>query len=114
MRPIVADPTLVAMCGLYCGACGAYQNGSCGGCRQSEKDCEGRNCAIHKGLFTCADCHESSKAGLCEKLCSSAPKVFGVFHPADRPHCLKEVRQSGIRIFSQKAAMFGRLIFSRP
>jgi len=32
MKEIIADEKLVAKCGLYCGACGAYLKGRCPGC----------------------------------------------------------------------------------
>ena len=37
MKEIVADPKLVAYCGLYCGACGAYLRGRCPGCIENYK-----------------------------------------------------------------------------
>jgi len=39
MKEIAADKDLVACCGLYCGACGAYLKGRCPGCRENSKAC---------------------------------------------------------------------------
>lgn len=37
MKQVVADPNLVAYCGLYCGACGAYLKERCPGCHSNAK-----------------------------------------------------------------------------
>ncbi len=116
MRPTVADPTLIAICGLYCGTCGAYVTEKCGGCRQSEAKtgCCVRNCANQKGIFTCADCWSFFKAGNCGEFNHAAPQVFGLHFPADRPNCLKEVRRLGPNAYSQKMAGLGHTLFRQP
>jgi len=37
MKTITSNAELVAYCGLYCGACGAYLKGRCPGCHENKK-----------------------------------------------------------------------------
>ena len=61
------DEKLIAPCGLYCGWCPYYINGTkefkCNGCWTRE-NCSIRNCAETKGLKLCSYCPEFP----CEKL----------------------------------------------
>ena len=116
MRSTVADPTLVACCGLYCGSCGAYLNEQCSGCRQSEGNtaCGVRKCVCSKGINTCADCIERPSPAACRKIRHSASKVFGMNVPADRAACLEEVRQMGLMAYCQKMAALSKPLFRQP
>lgn len=57
---------LVAPCGLYCGECSAFQDGSCGGCISRKglclkytKICKIYSCCVDKrGLGVCSQCKE--------------------------------------------------------
>jgi hypothetical protein len=37
MKEVLVNKDLVAHCGLYCGACGAYLKGRCPGCHENVK-----------------------------------------------------------------------------
>lgn len=57
---------LIAPCGLYCGECSAFQDGSCGGCISRKglclkytKICKIYSCCVDKkGLRVCSECKE--------------------------------------------------------
>src|ERR1035438_2622915 len=104
MRLMIADPTLVAACGLYCGSCGAYLKEECGGCLQSEEKlaCGVRKCVIQKGMATCAHCGTHPEAMDCKKYNSATSTAFGSLSHCGRPSCLEEVRVLGLKAFSQK------------
>ncbi len=63
---------LIAPCGLYCGECSAFQDGSCGGCISRQglclkytEICKIYDCCVEeKGLRTCCECGEFP----CQKL----------------------------------------------
>ena len=61
MPEIKVDPTLVARCGLYCGACRSYLRGKCKGCSQNVKAswCAIRSCCGERNIATCAECTEA-------------------------------------------------------
>lgn len=67
MNQTKINKKLFAPCGVYCGACSAYNKGSCLGCRSgstkqkriSKSACKVRNCALHhKRLNHCGECDE--------------------------------------------------------
>lgn len=57
---------LIAPCGLYCGECSGFQDGSCGGCISRKglclkysKVCQIYSCCVDKGgLRVCSECEE--------------------------------------------------------
>jgi len=116
MRSIVADPTLVACCALYCGTCGEYLRENCLGCRQSEKnlECCVRKCVSLKGISTCAECNDSNDSSVCCKFEKTSPRVCGQHFPADRPSCIQEVKHLGLKAYSQKMAVLGHPLFRHP
>ena len=68
MKTITSNTELVAYCGLYCGACGAYLKEKCPGCHQNEKAtwCEVRYCCVEHKYSTCAECSVFECHGLQE------------------------------------------------
>lgn len=94
MRLTIADPALVACCGLYCGACGEYETGHCGGCRQNAGNaaCGIRKCAISRGLASCAECPDFSKPAGCQQFHDLMAKAFNLFWDPNPPVCLQEIR----------------------
>jgi hypothetical protein len=96
MKDIVADPNLVAYCGLYCGACKKYLADKCPGCRENEKAtwCGVRACGIENNFTTCADC----------TLLSFMAKVFGFIFRSDRAACIRRIREIGTEQYAAEMA----------
>jgi hypothetical protein len=97
MKEIVSDTALVAHCGLYCGACGAYLKGRCPGCRENEKAswCKVRACCMETEIATCADCKEYSDPNDCPKFNNFMSKLFGFIFRSDRAACIRQIRELG-------------------
>ncbi|MBN1671230.1 MAG: DUF3795 domain-containing protein [Kiritimatiellae bacterium] len=98
MKEIVSDPNLVAYCGLYCGACGAYLKGRCPGCHENGKAtwCKIRSCCIENQLASCADCRQFPEANDCRKFNNLISKLFGFVFRSDRAACIRQIRERGI------------------
>ena len=98
MKEITSDPALVAYCGLYCGACGAYRRERCPGCHGNEKAswCKVRACCIEHGFASCADCNEFTNPNDCRKFNNFISKVFGFIFRSDRAACNRQIRQLGV------------------
>jgi hypothetical protein len=99
MKPIVADPKLVAYCGLYCGACGAYRRGRCPGCQGNEKAtwCNVRTCCIENSYLSCADCRTIADPRDCKKFNNVISRLFGLIFRSDRRACVLQIRQHGLQ-----------------
>lgn len=106
MRSITADPSLVACCGLYCGACGAYLKEKCEGCRGSQKNawCKVKRCVLEKKIATCAECGEYPNPMDCGKYNNFLSKLVGLALNSNRAACVREIKQLGLKIYSQKMA----------
>jgi len=98
MREITANKSLVAFCGLYCGACGAYLRERCPGCAGNEKAswCRIRACCKEKGILSCADCTEFPDAMDCTKFNNFMSKIFGLLFRSDRGACIRQIKREGI------------------
>ncbi len=88
---------LVAYCGLYCGACGAYKKKKCPGCAANEKAswCKVRKCCIEKKIKSCADCADMADKASCGKLNNFISKTIGLFTRSDRPGCIRKIVELG-------------------
>ena len=97
MKPIVADVNLIACCGLYCGACGAYRRGRCPGCRENQKAswCGVRRCCRETNRSTCADCAEHADPRDCKQYNHWIARLFGWVFRSDRRACILQIRQLG-------------------
>jgi len=106
MRPVLANPDLVACCGLYCGACGAYLKEKCEGCRKSLKNgwCGVKKCANEKGIATCADCQAFPHPMDCGKFNSFISRVIGRLFNSNRAACVGEIKQLGLKVYAAKMA----------
>ncbi len=95
---IIADPKLVAFCGLYCGACGAFRKGKCPGCRENEKTtwCKVRLCCLDAGYSSCAECREFPDPKACRKSHNFVSRAIGFLLRSDRGACIGQIRQKGI------------------
>jgi hypothetical protein len=106
MKPVVADVNLVAYCGLYCGACGAYRRGRCPGCHENHKAtwCKVRACCREHGYASCADCGEIADPGDCRKFNNLISKLFGLIFRSDRRACILQIRQQGLPVHAELMA----------
>ncbi len=97
MKEITADPNMVAYCGLYCGACGAYLGGRCPGCHQNAKAtwCKVRTCCIEEQYATCADCTQHPDPKSCRKFDNLIARLFGLIFRSDRAACIRQIRELG-------------------
>jgi len=98
MKTISADSELVAYCGLYCGACGAYLKGRCPGCHANTKAtwCKIRACCMEHKYSTCAECSQHTNAMDCRKFNNFVSKVIGVILRSNRPACIEQVKALGV------------------
>lgn len=110
MKTIAADKTLVAFCGLYCGACKAYLKEKCPGCRESAKRswCKVRACCLERGFATCADCKDHADPADCGKFNNFISRVFALLFRSDRRACVLRLRAVGCEAFAAEMAAAGR------
>jgi hypothetical protein len=106
MPEIAANPNLIAYCGLYCGACGAYLKGKCPGCKLNEKAtwCQVRACNREYEYASCADCKQVTQFADCRKLNNFVSKIFALLFHSDRPGCLAMIRQKGYEGYARHMA----------
>ncbi|HVZ79213.1 MAG TPA: DUF3795 domain-containing protein [bacterium] len=106
MRSIVAEPALVACCGLYCGACPSYLNGKCEGCRKSRKNgwCAVKKCVEASGIRTCAECARYPDPAQCKKFNNFISKVMGFVLNSNRAACVAEIKRVGPKVFAEEMA----------
>jgi hypothetical protein len=99
MKPIVADAKLVARCGLYCGACGAYRRERCPGCHENQKAtwCKVRTCCGENGYASCAECSTVADPRNCKKFNNIISKLFGLIFRSDRRACIVQIREKGLQ-----------------
>jgi hypothetical protein len=103
MKPIVADTNLVARCGLYCGACGAYLRERCPGCHQNERAtwCKVRTCCGENGYQSCAECRTLADPRDCKKFNNLIAKLFGLIFRSDRRACVLRIRETGLPAYAE-------------
>jgi hypothetical protein len=115
MKEIVSNPELVAACGLYCGACGAYLRGKCPGCRENHKAtwCKVRTCCHDSEFATCAQCREFQDPMQCGKYNNFIARIFGFIFRSDRSACIRQIRQIGLEGHADNMAQTRRPSFPR-
>ncbi|MCK5146273.1 DUF3795 domain-containing protein [bacterium] len=106
MKEIIADETLVAFCGLYCGACKAYKKGKCPGCRETEKKdwCKIRKCNVDHSYASCADCVDFEDPAACRKLNRFWFKFFSIFVGYDMPGGVRLLKEIGPLAYAEQLA----------
>ncbi len=106
MKEIVADPKLIAYCGLYCGACKKYLNGKCPGCRENDKAswCKVRACCIENNYSTCAECHLTNGVADCQEFNNFIAKLFGLVFRSDRQACIRLIQEKGLEQYAAEMA----------
>jgi len=102
MKEIVKDVNLVAYCGLYCGACGAYLKGRCPGCHENTKAgwCKVRSCCIENSYASCADCTKHTDPLNCRNFNNFISKAIGFILNSDRSKCIAKIKTEGIDSFA--------------
>jgi hypothetical protein len=110
MKPIVADVSLTAYCGLYCGACGAYRRERCPGCHECNTRgwCKVRACCLENGYATCADCRIVADPRDCKKFNNFIAKLFGLIFSSDRRACILQIRDVGPQEHAERMAALQR------
>ncbi|MBU2514171.1 DUF3795 domain-containing protein [bacterium] len=115
MKEITADKTLVAYCGLYCGACKKYRVGKCPGCHKNSKAswCKVRSCCLKNGFTSCADCKQYTNIMDCKWFNNFIAKAFGFVFNSDRNSCIQRISEVGIEVFSQEMTENGTVTHKR-
>ena len=92
------DPSLVAYCGLYCGACKAFRKGRCPGCHENQKAgwCSIHKCCREHGYSSCADCTTFADPRQCKKFNNLMSKIFAVILRSNRAACIGQIRRIGL------------------
>ena len=106
----VADASLVAACGLYCGECRSFIAGKCPGCAKNVKAswCTVRSCCADKETGTCAGCtREDAEPMNCPKFNNFMSKLFAFFFKSDRAACIKQIKELGVKGHAEKMAESG-------
>ncbi len=106
MRSVENDPRLVAYCGLYCGACGAYLKERCPGCHENVKAkwCKVRSCCLENHYATCADCKQFQTPRECRKYNNLISRLFGLIFRSDRAACIGQIKQMGLECHARTMA----------
>lgn len=110
MKPIDADASAIAMCGLYCGACKRYRKDKCPGCAGNDKAswCKIRGCCLERGIRSCADCDEFADVRDCKLFDNFLARVFSLIFNSNRAACIDVIRETGYEAFAEKMAAEGR------
>ena len=101
----MANESLVAACGLYCGACRAYLNNKCPGCKnnvKAEKWCKVKICCKENNFKSCADCKMFEDVKKCKKFNNIFSKLFALFLGSNRQWCVNRIRQKGYTEFAKE------------
>jgi len=106
MKEIVSNPKLVAACGLYCGACGAYLKEKCAGCADAKKRgwCKVRACCKDNGWATCAECTKFSNPNDCKLFNNVMSKIFSFLFRSDRAACIARIKGVGLQGYADEMA----------
>ncbi|MEW6709283.1 MAG: DUF3795 domain-containing protein [Candidatus Riflebacteria bacterium] len=98
MKDIKADSSLVAYCGLYCGACRPYLKGNCKGCHQNDNAtwCQIRQCCIKNNYLSCHQCATFDDPKNCGKFHNLISRFFGFIFRSDRAACIAQIKKIGI------------------
>ncbi len=106
MKQIIADSSLVAACGLYCGACKAYLKNKCPGCEKNIKAtwCKPKKCCKENDYATCAACTKTDSIDDCKEFNSFVAKIFSLIFRSDRKACIERIKEIGVENFAVEMA----------
>ena len=101
-KPIVANTELIAICGLYCGACPKYLKGKCLGCKENVKAkwCKTRTCALELNIKSCADCTKVNHVKSCKYHNNAFSRIFEKIFNSNRAACIDMIKQGGYDNFA--------------
>ncbi|MDP4184418.1 MAG: DUF3795 domain-containing protein [Bacteroidota bacterium] len=104
-KEIPIDKSLIAYCGLYCGACRAYRKGKCPGCQKNTKAtwCKVRLCCIENNYLSCADCAKTELKA-CKKFNNPVSKIFALVFRSDRNACIARIKEVGYEVYAEEMA----------
>jgi len=107
MNSIKVDTSLIAKCGLYCGACRAFLSSKCPGCIKNEKAswCKLRACCIENSLSTCADCGKVDNTNNCKIFNNFISKIFAFIFRSDRNACIEQIKKCGLQKHAELMAL---------
>jgi hypothetical protein len=109
MEQKIADKSLIAFCGLYCGECGRYKSGKCLGCRENKKAGwrKVRTCCMESGKASCADCKDFATASDCKKFNNIFSKCFALLFGSNRQACINLIKEKGPDAFAEEMTKRG-------
>ena len=90
---------MIANCGLFCGACGAWLKEKCPGCAKNEKAswCKIRACCKEHGYASCADCAEFADPMQCRKFNNLMSRTIGFVLRSNRAACIGQIKKAGLQ-----------------
>lgn len=109
MKSIVSNPSLVAYCGLYCGACKRYLQDKCPGCHDNQKAgwCKVRSCNIEHQYASCAECAEFQDPNACKHFNNFISRIFALVFRSNRAACIRQIRELGLQGHADKMSGLG-------
>jgi hypothetical protein len=115
MNHIKADQSLIARCGLYCGACKKYLKGACPGCTLNVKAswCGVRACCLERSLASCADCADFTDALACKTYNNFISRFIGLVLRSDRHACIRQIKRLGYAAHAADMAEHARVTLKR-
>ncbi len=114
MKEIIADPNLIAYCGLYCGACKKYLKGKCPGCKENTKAtwCKIKQCCEDNSYKNCADC-KTSGYEKCNYFNNFVAKIFAFIFNSNRGKCIDYISNNSNADFAEYMAKEKKMSFKR-
>ncbi len=115
VKSITSDQSLIAYCGLYCGACPKYLAEKCPGCHENNKAgwCKVRECNIQNNYQSCADCKEFRNPMDCKKFNNFFSKIYALMYKSDRAACVAKIKAEGYRAFASYMAVHQMQVIKR-
>ncbi|MCP3874610.1 MAG: DUF3795 domain-containing protein [Desulfobacteraceae bacterium] len=115
MREIATSVEMIAMCGLYCGACPRFLKKKCNGCKENEKSSwrKLRACCLDKNIASCADCNEFTDVMACKKYNNFMAKIFGFIFNSNRSACIVKIKEVGYDEFAIQMSSNRQMTFKR-
>jgi hypothetical protein len=100
-KEIVKNTSLIAACGLYCGACGSYTKGRCPGCKENSKAswCKVRSCCMEKSIDNCSQCIDYPNPQDCTKYNFFISNLIGFVTGTKRSLNIEAIKQKGAEGF---------------
>ncbi|WHH60803.1 DUF3795 domain-containing protein [Petroclostridium sp. X23] len=101
----IADESLIAYCGLYCGECKVYLKGKCKGCKENikaDKWCKVKKCCEDNSYKNCADCKTYNNSTDCKMLNNFIAKIFSLMFGSNRNACIKKIKEIGNQAYAKE------------